>query len=198
MVAGMPRPRTHTRESLADAALDIFWRNGFKQTSMDDLVRTIGVSRHSLYSEFGNKRDLFASVFDVYQRDVVTPAFAQVEADDAGLAQIEGYFESQIQRVETMGLPSRGCLVANTLNEGDAHNAAVLTCIRAHNQRFHSGFAQALRNAQPAAANVGELAELLVTFTHGLWSLSRVVDDTKELRRNAAMMLDLVKTKLYT
>ncbi len=193
----MPRPRTHTRESLANAALDIFWRSGFKKTSMDDLVRTMGVSRHSIYSEFRNKRDLFVSVFDVYQRDVVSPAFGQVEADDAGLAQIEGYFEAQIQRIESMGLPSRGCLVANTLSESDSHNDAVLSCIRSHNERFHNGFARALRNAQPAADSINELADTLVTFSHGLWSLSRVVNGTGELRRNAAMMMDLVRTKLY-
>ena len=192
----MARPRKHTKESLAASALDLFWRNGFKKTSLDDLVQATGVSRYGIYGDFGNKRGLFTAVFDVYQREVVSPAFAQVEAPGAGLEAIEAYFEHQIRRAEAMGLPGPGCLVANTLNETSAHDKAVLACIRAHNERFRNGFANVIRNVQPKARHVDALADTIVTFTHGLWSSSRMVDNPDELRTAAGQFLELLRLRL--
>ena len=51
---------------------------------MEDLVKATGVSRHGIYSDTGGKRDLFLETFAIYQREVVSPAFAAVEADGAG------------------------------------------------------------------------------------------------------------------
>ena len=59
--------------------VDLFSSKGYSDTSMEDIVQATGVSRYGIYGDFGSKRGLFAAVFDVYQREVVSPAFARVE-----------------------------------------------------------------------------------------------------------------------
>lgn len=148
---------------------------------MDDLVRVTGSSRHALYAEFGGKRDLFLACFAPYRDQVVSPAFAQVEAPGAGLPQIAAYFETQIARAETAGLPGPGCLVANTATELAPHDPDAAAEVARHNARLAAGFANALRN--------DELAYALVVFATGLWSLSRVTDDADGLRRAVKLFL---------
>ena len=53
-----PDPRTH----IVDAAKDAFLAGGFADTTMDEIARTARISKHTLYSHFRDKADLFEAV----------------------------------------------------------------------------------------------------------------------------------------
>lgn len=192
----MPRTRAHTKDSLASAALDVFWQHGFTATSLDQLVKATGASRHGIYAEFGNKQALFAAVFEIYQREVVSPAFAPVEDAEANISAIGHYFENQIAYADSLGLPGRGCLVANTIAEGSSHTKAVKQCVAKHNARFREGFARALINTRPTLSEPTVLADTVVTFSHGLWAMSRIAEDATTLRRTVAQFMTMLKHQI--
>lgn len=50
------------RDDMVTAAVDVFSRYGFRQTSMELLAQAAGVSRPALYLHFANKQDVFAAV----------------------------------------------------------------------------------------------------------------------------------------
>lgn len=189
----MPRPRTHTKESLATSAMEVFWHKGYETTSLDDLVRATGVSRHGIYKDFADKHALFVASFPVYQQNVVTPAFEQVERDQAGFDEVASYFEMQISKAEMMGLPGPGCLVANTTTETVANETAVANCIEEHMQRLQSGFANVLRSEAYSPDNVEEVSRVMVVFTQGLWSTSRISKDANQLRQSVNTFLKLIQ-----
>lgn len=197
----MPRPRSHTPESLVANALPRFWQAGYNATSMDDLVRVTGVSRHGIYSDFGGKHDLFLACFERYQTDVVSPAFSQVEQPGADLKDVAAYFEQQIARAETAGLPGPGCLVANSATEVAPHDTAVLEKVETHNNRLRAGFLNALGNSRAGNSALGpddlaRLAEALLVFATGLWSLSRVTSSADTLRKAVSTFLATLESQL--
>ena len=194
----MPRPRTHTKTALAASAMEVFWVQGYNATSLDDLVNATGVSRHGIYGDFGGKRALFLGSLNHYREAVVTPAFAAVEADGADLMAVAGYFEHQIHRAEGLGLPGRGCLMANTMTEVAPRDDEVRKLVSAHADRLRYGFANALRNVAgtQSSLELEDLAQSLAVFTQGLWSASRVTDDAESLRGSVAVMLSLVATRI--
>ncbi len=192
----MPRSKSYQPEALLDGALAQFWRHGYCATSVDDLVRATGVSRHGLYDSHKGKQGLFLACFDHYQQQVVSPAFAQVEADGAGLGEIRRYFLQQIALAEDSGLPGPGCFVANSATEVAPHDDTVRACVQAHNRRLHQGFAQALRNSTSAGTDVDALAGMLVTFATGLWGLSRLTQEASVLRAHVDTMIDLLEGQL--
>lgn len=55
----MARPRSFDEQQVVAAAGDLFARRGFAATSVDDLVKALGLHRGSLYQVFGSKRGLF-------------------------------------------------------------------------------------------------------------------------------------------
>ncbi len=195
----MPRPKSQTRERMVARALPRFWRYGYGATSIDDLVRAIGASRHALYQEFGDKRGLFLACLDYYRDAFVTPAFGRVEQAEAGLDEIAGFLDYQITQSERAGLPGVGCLFANTMTEVAPHDPEIAARVRAHNTRLARGFARALRHA--AHGNLSrqtaeQLGEALAASTQGLWSVSRVTADAQTLRQHAAAMLHLAASHL--
>ncbi|MEO1017247.1 MAG: TetR/AcrR family transcriptional regulator [Pseudomonadota bacterium] len=197
----MPRAKTYTRDEIVSKAMHKFWRDGFAATSMDDLVRCTEVSRHGIYAAYGGKRDLFLACLEVYRHVVVTPAFARVEEEGAGLKDIEQYFEQQISLAEASGLPGPGCLFANTMTETGPHEARSMAAVRAHNDRLACGFHNALRNEANkrggrADAHLGELAAFLTISAQGLWSMSRAVESAEPMRSFARLLLELTMTRL--
>ncbi len=168
---------------------------------MDDLVQATGASRHALYSEFGGKHNLFIACFHAYQRDVVTPAFAGVELEGAGLNAVEDYFNFQLARADALGLPGPGCLVSNTMTEKGPHDPEVMAYVQAHNARIRTGFLRVLtiENAKYQMRTPMELetlAEMLMIFTQGLWAFSRTVTDATPLRSSVQTCLDLIERSL--
>src|SRR3978361_1438349 len=60
------RPREFDVDKALDLALQVFWRKGYEGASMADLTETMGITKPSLYSAFGNKEELFRKALDRY------------------------------------------------------------------------------------------------------------------------------------
>src|SRR5882724_7639051 len=61
------RPRTYQPEVALARALDVFWKEGFAATSLDDLSAATGMNRPSLYGAFGDKRELYIKSYESYR-----------------------------------------------------------------------------------------------------------------------------------
>jgi AcrR family transcriptional regulator len=66
---GRGRPRGYQPEVALAKALDLFRRDGFAATSLDDLSAVTGMNRPSLYGAFGDKRELYIKSYQRYRDD---------------------------------------------------------------------------------------------------------------------------------
>ena len=60
------RPRKRTIEESLDLAMDLFWRQGFEATSVQDLCEALGVGPSSIYNSFGSKAQLYLQCLERY------------------------------------------------------------------------------------------------------------------------------------
>ena len=61
------RPRAYQPEVALGKALDLFRKDGFAATSLDDLSAATGMNRPSLYGAFGDKRELYIKSYQRYR-----------------------------------------------------------------------------------------------------------------------------------
>src|SRR6267142_3662989 len=47
--------------------MDVFWRKGYENTSLEALMREMGIARQSLYDTFGDKRALYLKAMAFYR-----------------------------------------------------------------------------------------------------------------------------------
>src|SRR5437667_8294891 len=66
------RPRAYQPDVALGKALDLFRKDGFAATSLDDLSAATGMNRPSLYGAFGDKRELFIKSYRRYRDDART------------------------------------------------------------------------------------------------------------------------------
>lgn len=71
-----------TRESLLDAARELFGSQGYGATSTEEIVERAGVTKGALYHHFSDKESLFRAVYEQVEREVSDRAVAHfLEAD---------------------------------------------------------------------------------------------------------------------
>jgi len=63
------RPRAYQPDIALAKALDLFRKDGFAATSLDDLSVATGMNRPSLYGAFGDKRELYIKSYRRYRED---------------------------------------------------------------------------------------------------------------------------------
>ncbi len=76
------RPREFEPEAALTQAMDVFWKDGFAATSLDDVSAATGLNRPSLYGAFGDKRALYLQAYCQYRKHVneaFAPLFAASE-----------------------------------------------------------------------------------------------------------------------
>lgn len=66
------------RQAVLDAAEEVFVRDGYDATVVDEIAERSGVAKQTIYAHFGSKRGLFVEVVT----GATTAAFAAVRTDD--------------------------------------------------------------------------------------------------------------------
>lgn len=75
-----------TRDALVAAARPLFAEHGYAAVSTDQIAKAAGVTRGALYHQFAGKEELFASVFEQVEAEIVermTAGLATVDPTDA-------------------------------------------------------------------------------------------------------------------
>ncbi|MEV0264685.1 TetR/AcrR family transcriptional regulator [Streptomyces sp. NPDC050617] len=105
------RPRTFDMEAVLDAAMLLFWEQGYEATSLAQLREATELSSASLYGAFGSKEGLFERVVEHY---IAGPgSVTDVLADEAASPRevIARLLHGSIT-MQTDASHPRGCLVA--------------------------------------------------------------------------------------
>jgi TetR/AcrR family transcriptional repressor of nem operon len=140
------RPKAFDPHTALAKALELFWRQGYEGTSMQDLVLHMGISRSSLYDTFGDKRGLFLAVLAYYEQEMVSPLLAPLQQPGATRERIQQVFRHEIVMALTDQL-RQGCLMCNTAVELGSHDPDITAHVASNLARIEAAFAAALTHA---------------------------------------------------
>ncbi|MCW4592343.1 TetR/AcrR family transcriptional regulator [Gluconacetobacter entanii] len=180
------RPREFDRDKALDAALTLFWAQGYEPTSLNQLKACMGnISPASFYAAFGSKEALFREVVQRYLQthgqvmaplwDETLPPREAVERTLRGSA-----------RMQTGRAHPAGCMIVLGACNCSPENRPVQTLLETERERSRSGFAACVRravaNGELAASTATEtLPTLFATFLHGMSCEARDGDRAKKL-----------------
>ena len=179
------RPRSFDETNALDAAVLVFWEKGYDGASIEDLTVAMGINRPSLYSTFGNKRELFVRVVDRYAATHGSRAFSAFRMEPDNRTAVARFFEASIDCATGHGTP-RGCLIktvatqaAETDNElreklaimFSGTDAAIARRLRANHDGDASGTHDPI-----------EMAQMAHSVTHSIMTRARAGASRDELR----------------
>jgi TetR/AcrR family transcriptional repressor of nem operon len=164
-------------ESSLDAALRMFWRQGYFDTSMEHLTSEAGLNRRAIYAQFGGKRALFEAILLRYRETVMGPVLAPLRNADAGVAALEDFWMQFTGHADAEH-GRLGCLMVNAAVEVAPHVEGVATIVRAYLDEVRSLFHAALSRARASGAmrkdaDLDVLADYCVGALLGLLTMAR-------------------------
>ena len=117
-----------TRQLLVSVARELFTEQGYKATSIEEIIKRAGVARGALYHHFSGKDALFRAVYDEVQMEVATRVVATAVATQepwdgvrAGLgAFLDACLEPEFRRIVV--LDSVPVLSQDVWDGGIEHN----------------------------------------------------------------------------
>ncbi|MEY2433588.1 MAG: hypothetical protein QOC92_3313, partial [Acidimicrobiaceae bacterium] len=127
------RLRENVRRELREAALELFARDGYAATSVDDLARGAGVSRSTFFRYFGSKEALL-----LREAEESTGLYLQILGGrPAHEDRLEALEESLIEFAELVRTDERRheAVLASMIIESDASLTASQAALRAHSRR---------------------------------------------------------------
>jgi AcrR family transcriptional regulator len=179
------RPLSFDREAALQQAMLLFWRHGYEATSVNDLVQAMRITPPSLYTAFGDKKQLFLEAVRHYLSGPVT---SQSIIDDAPTAReaANGLLQTSAMGFAGKGTPP-GCLLASSAISCSAAAADVqkaLAEIRIAIQiRLRDKIIgdQTLRKLKPAV-DADALAGHVMAVIQGMSTLARDGANLEKLR----------------
>ena len=116
MAAG--RPRTFDIDEALEKVMRIYWKNGYSNTSLGNIIETLGVTKPSLYAAFGNKEQLFIAALGHYLQTYLQPNFEHLTHSTNSLEdRLRNCLRSIASLFSPPNAPGGGCLFAHSLCE---------------------------------------------------------------------------------
>jgi AcrR family transcriptional regulator len=191
------RPRAYDPGLALTRAMDVFWKDGFAGTSLDELSAATGMNRPSLYGAFGDKRELYIKAYQHY-RERSRAGTVELLKQDLPLRQL-------LQRIFDLALDiyfsgeqgPRGCFTVLTAASDAVFDPEIREMVQSAVREMDRAFANLFKAAQAKGelantANPEALASLLTATIHTVAVRSRARVPRGDLEALAQGFVDLV------
>lgn len=109
------RPRSFDIDKTTEAALLLFWQQGFEATTLEEITERTGINGSSLFAAYGNKHGLFMAALERY-RAAIGARLDELEHGERGIDDLVAFI-SWLTNINTSGDRPLGCLMVNTMVE---------------------------------------------------------------------------------
>ena len=191
------RPRAYEPEIALGKALDLFRKDGFAATSLDDLSAATGMNRPSLYGAFGDKRELYIKSYARYRADA-RAAMLEIFRDEMPIRE-------RLARIYAVALDiylsgesgPRGCFTVMTAASEAVSDPDIRTMVLEGFLELDKAFAACFRQAKekrelPASADPVVLAQLASATIHTIAIRARARVPRNELEAIVKGAIDVM------
>lgn len=193
----MPWETKFNIEETLEKALKAFWKYGYNATSMRDLSKCMGLNAGSIYSTFGNKRELYLSAMEFYNKATEKQLlkFTKLNSSKKGII---SFFE-HIRDVILDGSDKDGCFIINTTLEMAPHDVEMNKLVTNAQDVMRHFFMTMVKKGQEQGEistqlNANDAGELFLSLLTGL----RVITRTNPTKHQFDVVIKNVKLIMNT
>lgn len=169
---GRGRPRAFDRETALRAAMMVFWTHGFDAASYTELTAATGMSKPTLYANFGDKISLFRQSVLAYSEDAIH-MYRKALALPTAREVVEACFRMARGVVDCPTDQPLVCFLVQGALTGSADTKSLRDELTRLRNQATAALQERLERAQregdlPDSANPAVLAESVVALATGL------------------------------
>jgi TetR/AcrR family transcriptional repressor of nem operon len=186
------------RDKILQAACELFYRNGYRATSIDDIIAAVHVSKSNFYYHFKTKEDLGIAVVTMRKEEflsVLAGTLCKTEASPMERLQL---FFTWMQECQSAHLRKHGCPFGNLVIEIADHSERLRCKLSEIFFSFTARFAELIADGQdrgefrrdidPVAA-----AGLVVQTIQGMYLMSKCHQSAEAIENSIRLLLRLLE-----
>jgi AcrR family transcriptional regulator len=190
------RPRAYEPDVALGKALDLFRKEGFAATSLDDLSAATGMNRPSLYGAFGDKRALYIKSYQRY-RDDARAAMLNIFRDEMPIRKRLARIYAVALDIYLSGETPRGCFTVMTAASEAVSDPEIRAMVSEGFVELDKAFAACFRHAKDkgelaAGADPVVLSQLASATMHTIAIRARAGVARKELEAIVKGAMDVL------
>lgn len=144
----MPRTREYDERRVLQAAMGVFWQQGYASASVKELEVATGLKPGSLYHAYGNKHGLFLAALDHYIDTVIAGRVrAYLREDGDPIDNLRTFIVTAFEGVGQQAT-NNACLLVNTAIEMGATDEEVHARLSRGFRILQRGFVQQTQRGQ--------------------------------------------------
>ena len=192
----MARKKSFNKDDVLERAMNLFWKQGFHATSMQDIVQNVGLSRSSLYESFGSKQGLFDQALGNYCRTNREGVKALLSSEKSVKTGIRNLLESSIH-CTISDADKKGCFVVNSTTELVPGDDEMLKALSKNRASFEKVFFEFLQKGQatgeiPPNKDIKTLSGLIYTVFSGLNVIAKLEKSPRKLMAQIDQVVGLL------
>ena len=174
------RPKEYDDTAVIDAAMDVFWTNGYEASSTQELCERTGLGRGSLYHAFGNKQALYEQALRRYQELGIQAQTAILNGPGSVKERLRGLLEWGVSA--NLENPNRGCMAQFSVLERACKDPVVAEINRIYITRLEAALCHLMAIGQrigelEAQRPALEMARAFLASYYGLRILGRALPE---------------------
>ncbi|MGG4345511.1 TetR/AcrR family transcriptional regulator [Paenibacillus lautus] len=193
----MGRVREFDEEKVLDAAMQLFWEKGYEATSLSDLTSRMGIQRPSIYSAFGDKKELFETALRKYTMSHASEARTRLQNQPSVREAFRAFFENLVDEEYSVSR-SRGCFCINTMVELAPHDEKFEILTREHQMYlaviFQETIERGIQSGELASGTDAKaLSQALIVSLIGLTVMLKSRPERSFVKNTIEVTLTLLK-----
>ncbi len=193
----MPRVKLFDENEVLTKAMNLFWKQGYSATSVQDLVTHLGISRASLYDTFGDKEKLFKKSFELYRQQSIDKISRLLNDQSNVRKGFSDLFNMAINEA-VMDNDRKGCFAVNNTTELIPNNNSCLDILSDNRLVFENLFYEYLKKGQEKGQlkkgkDLRSLASYFFMVYNGILVVSKINTNKRELINSVELALSLIE-----
>jgi len=190
----MGRTKIFDETAALGKAMRLFWRQGYANTSIKQLLTEMDMLNGSFYHAFKDKKTIFLKSLDYYNQEITYKRQAALAAHDDFSIGIRALFTEIFKTLESKHEPN-GCLSVNSMVAEVLCEEELKTYLYKDFEQFVQFTADRIQHSidlkhtsTPLPAR--QLAFILVTYIQGLFHVSNTYVGIEQLKNQSKDFLD--------
>jgi len=174
-------------------ATRIFWKKGYSETSLRDLLKTMGIGEGSFYNTLKSKKQLYLECLKYYNDTVGRRRATALFSPSSAKEGVRALFKTVLDDLDDPKTP-RVCLIARSVSSEVLAETDLKKFVQADMAVFAGGLVERLSSAKkagefPVTFDPDVVAQVIGTYLQGLYRTALLCFDREQLERQVDMFL---------
>jgi TetR/AcrR family transcriptional regulator, transcriptional repressor for nem operon len=176
-----------------DTATRVFWKTGYSNTSLRDLLRAMKIGEGSFYNTVKSKKNLYLECLKHYRATVINERHTVLFSQKSAKLGVRALFKTVLDQMDDPKRPGL-CLMAGSLSRDVLDEKDLREYIVGDAAASGGRFIGLLKSAQESGELPKELdptavAQIILTYIQGMSRAAQISYDRQRIERQVEVLL---------